>query len=134
MDVDVAPSTPGAEPDFDEIDADLIDELMRDDPVEDPQYGMDIDLLLSLGVEPADACKIINGAMRKVAPVTFMEAYGRGGLSDAAKCNPLGAKGLHALDFACKKPNGVHWDFSLASVRREAMQLVESADPDWIVG
>ena len=61
VDVDVAPSTPGAEPDFDELDADLIDELMRDDPVEDPQYGMDIDLLLSLGVEPADACKIVNG-------------------------------------------------------------------------
>ena len=125
---------PEDEPDFDELDQDYIDEIMRDEAEGDRQYGMDIDLLLSLGVEPVDACRFMNKSYRKVNPVTFVEAYGRGGLTNEAARNPLGTKGLRSLDFACLRPNGERLDLSRATDRREAMELVESDDPDWVIG
>ena len=49
------------------------------------QHGMDVDMLMSLGVEPADAIRFARKCMRHTAAVTFIEAYGRGGLSDEAR-------------------------------------------------
>ena len=70
---------------------------------------MDVDLLLYLGLEPVDACRLATKPLRRdVHAITFMEAYGRGGLCAEADRNPLGIRGLGALDLACPKPNGEH--------------------------
>ena len=125
---------PMEEPSFDDIDQAVIDELMKDEGPES-QYTMDVDLLLQLGCEPVDACRLANRPLRHdIHAISLMEAYGRGGLTDEATRSPLGIKGLGALDLACKKPNGDNWDFSRSADRREAMNLVEQCDPDWIVG
>ena len=126
------------EPDFDVIDQAVIDEMLREEEEREDdrsQFSMDVDLLLRLGCEPVDACRLATKPLRHdIHAVTFIEAYGRGGLmNEAVKC-PLGIKGLNALDFACLKPDGTRWDFTLAQNRHDAMALVDAQDPDWIIG
>ena len=105
----------------------------RDHPMAE-QHGMDIDMLMSMGVEPADAIRYVRKCMHHTAAVTFHEAYGRGGLSAEARKSPLNIKGLRSLDFACQKDDGSHWDFSKQSDKQEALRLIESDDPDWVIG
>ena len=128
------------DPSFANIDEAVIDSHMSDDePNADDhpmaaQYGMDVDMLLSMGVEPIDAIRYVRKCMHHTAAITFHEAYGRGGLSDEARRSPLNVKGLRSLDFACQKDDGSHWDFSKQSDRQEALRLIESDDPDWVIG
>ena len=95
---------------------------------------MDVDMLLSLGVEPVDATRFVRKCMRHTAAITFIEAYGRGGLSDEARSSSFNVHGLRALDFACLRDDGTPWDFSKSSHRADAMKLVDADNPDWIVG
>ena len=75
------------------------------------QYGMDVDMLLSMGVEPIDAIRFVRKCMHHAAAITLQEAYGRGGLTEEARKSSLNIKGLRSLDFACQKDDGSHWDF-----------------------
>ena len=126
------------DPNFDFINESVIDDIMAEDDSGDhepaSQYGMDIDMLLALGVEPIEASRYVYKLMRHNAEKTFYEAYGRGGLTHEARKSHLNVKGLRALDLACEKPNGTCWDFSKASDQREAIALIEADDPDWIIG
>ena len=110
------------------------DDMDAADHPDSVQFGMDVDMLMSMGVEPVDAIRYVRKCMRHTAAVTFIEAYGRGGLSDEARKSSFNVNGLRALDFACLKDNGDRWDFAKAGDRAEAMRLVDAEDPDWIVG
>ena len=96
------------------MDEELVDALDEDVMLEDPedappQFGMDVDMLISMGVAPADACDFVRKRMCAAIPATnFIEVYGRGGLSDEAKNTGLNLKGLGALDLATEKTDGTH--------------------------
>ena len=72
--------------------------------------------------------------MHHAAAITFQEAYGRGGLTEEARTSSLNIMGLRSLDFACQKDDGSHWDFSKQADRQEALRLLETDDPDWVIG
>ena len=72
--------------------------------------------------------------MHHAAAITFQEAYGRGGLTEEARKSSLNIKGLRSLDLACQKDDGSHWDFSKQADRQEALRLLETDDPDWVIG
>ena len=65
------------DPAFDIVDDSVLDDAMTDD--EDDagkhpdavQYGMDIDMLMSLGVEPVDATRFVRKCMLHSAAITF---------------------------------------------------------------
>ena len=128
----------GDDPSFDFINDSVIDDMIADNEFDhdnpSAQYGMDIDMLLALGVEPIEASRYVYKLMRHDAEKTFYEAYGRGGLTKEAKKSHFNVKGLQALDLACAKSDGAHWDFSKPSDQREAIALIEADNPDWIVG
>ena len=67
---------------------------------------------------------------------TFFEFYGHGTTVDASHGirRNLNVNGLHALDLRTTKPNGVPWDFSLASDRQLARSIVETEKPTWTIG
>ena len=140
LDADLAGDAPEEmdDPPFDSVDDSALDDAMTEDDVANHpdavQFGMDIDALLALGVEPVDATRFVRKCMLHSAAVTFHEAYGRGGLSEEARKSTLDIKGLRTLDFACTREDGSHWDFSRASDRKEALELLERDDPDWVVG
>ena len=105
------------EPSYDNVDQDVLDDevladlIVDDQPDDDAsarQYGMDIDMLLSLGVSPIDATRFVRKCMavQTRTPSTLIEAYGRGGLSEMAEHSNFNVKGLHALDLVNKKANG----------------------------
>ena len=121
--------------DDDEIDDDLMAEIEATD-LDNPaaQYGMDVDMLLSLGVDPVDATRFARKCMAIGSTSTFMEMYGRGGLSKLAESIRMDVKGLHALDFATQKSDGTHWDVSKFVDRQLAWDLVLKERSDWIVG
>ena len=135
------------DPSFDNVDEAVLDGAMIDENDDDEdnamgasehpdamQYGMDVDMLLSLGVQLVDAIRYVRKCMRHTASVTFHEAYGRGGLTEMARKSRLDIEGLRTLDFACEKENGDHWDFTRSADRDEAMALLEKDDPDWVIG
>ena len=135
-----ADELPLDDPPFHLVDEAVIEDAMTDDEgdahdhPDSVQFGMDIDMLLSLGVEPVDAIRYVRKCMMHTAAITFHEAYGRGGLTDEANKSRLDVKGLRTLDFACPRDDGGHWDFSRAKDRQEALALLELDDPDWVVG
>ena len=125
----------GDEPDFDGINDTLLDDIMSDNEEPPTEYGMDIDMLMTMGIAPADACRYARKCMRPIAAATtFHEVYGRGGLSKEAKSMGLNLKGLQAMNFCTTKADGHHWDFSKAEDRKAAWKIVHDDDPDWIVG
>ena len=136
--MELPPPTPIEEPEFDGVEATVVDDAMaeKNDATEeaDRQFGMDVDMLVAMGVTPADACNAVGDALGKSRSTDFFECYGRGGLCDEASRGPLGVKGLGALDFACPRADGSMWDFSRPTDRQEALSMVETQDPDWIIG
>ena len=126
------------DPDFDFINDSVIDDIMAEDDYDHDnpcaQYGMDIDMLLALGIEPIEASRYVHKLMRHDAEKTFYEANGRGGLTEMARKSHFNVKGLRSLDLACAKADGSNWDFSKPSDRREAIALIEADNPDWIIG
>ena len=65
-----------------------------------------------------------------------MEIYGRGRILEAAHgCRRnLNIRGLDALDLRTCKANGDAWNFDLASDRQEAIDLINTLKPTWIIG
>ena len=92
----------GVDPSFDIVDEAVMDAAMSDDDMDagdhpdSVQHGMDVDMLVAMGVEPVDAIRFVRKCMHHTAAVTFMEAYGRGGLSDEARKSSLNVTGLRA--------------------------------------
>ena len=46
----------------------------------------------------------------------------------------LNVRGLRALDSRTLKPYGTPWDFRLAADRDYALYLIETENPDWVIG
>ena len=65
-----------------------------------------------------------------------MELYGRGKLLEASHgCRRnLNINGLQALDLRTHKEDGTPWDFNLASDRQEALMLIDTQQPTWVIG
>ena len=67
--------------------------------------------------------------------VTFLELYGSGNLCDtAAASHNLNLSCLKALDPRYKKDGSGALDFSRKTDRGMAPALIESEDPDWVIG
>ena len=98
-----------------------------------------MDILQTLGVGPMEAnrysSKIMRISSQPLNP-TFVEMYGCGNIVHAANhvLRNLNVEGLNAFDLRTSKPNGVAWDFSRRSDRKEALQYVKDKKPTWIVG
>ena len=104
----------------------------------DPEEMMDMiammDTLQTLGVSALNANRFARKAVKSRLPVEFFELYGRGGISaSASQCPSMNITGLGALDLATSKPNGEPWNFLLSADRRQAKQMIEEADPDWVI-
>lgn len=117
-----------------------------------------VDFLQCLGVPADEACNVSSAVARNkplfphlrtqleeqqrlVAAIseaqpTFMELYGRGKLLDASQgCSRnLNLRGLGALDLRTCKSDGFHWDINLASGRQEAIELIRTQRPTWVIG
>ena len=67
---------------------------------------------------------------------TFVELYGRGKLLEASHgCRRnLNIDGLRALDPRTHKKDGTPWDFNLAADRQEALMLIDTTQPTWVIG
>ena len=114
-----------------------------------------LDVLQTLGVRVTRACTFATPTIKAndlakqrcqtrttrrecVASLTgatpsFIEVYGRGGLTDAAqKFKGLNVVGLRVLDLISHRPDGEKWDFTKTQDRKWAKRLVEQEDPDWI--
>ena len=120
-------------------------ELLHD-PDGDHMMSTLINVLQTNGVSIGDAVEYAVHVMksRPVRPVsmgktynpTLFEVYGHGTIVDASHGirRSLNVNGLRALDLRTTKPNGVAWDFSLASDRQLAQSMVETEKPTWIIG
>ena len=126
---------------------DTVDENLQDEDDMMDHGGVDDDMgnsedadtmisvLQTLGVNAIKAVQYVKSITRK-QPTTFMEIYGRGGLSDLAEKQRrnLNLSGLAALDLRTQKPNGEPWNFNKKSDHKEALRLYEELKPDWVVG
>ena len=67
---------------------------------------------------------------------TFLELYGRGGITDEdnGARRGLNIKGLGALDLHTIKPDGSMWDFRRRADRREALEMVDELQPNFVIG
>ena len=94
-----------------------------------------VSVLQTLGVNAVQAVAF-SKSVQKRRPATFMEVYGRGGLSDLAlrQRRNLNVEGLAALDLRTSKPNGQAWNFNHKADQREALELWETLKPDWVIG
>ena len=140
------------------------DIAMREDAAdlveEEPEYGMTalMDVLQCLGVSAENASSFSSAIVRNKhrfhelrqqfeeqhrlvmavseSKPTIVEIYGRGKLPDAShgcKRN-LNADGLHALELRTNKANGQPWAVNLEADRQEALELVLTTKPQWIIG
>ena len=66
----------------------------------------------------------------------LMEMYGQGSLVTEAnnKRRPLNLRGLNAFDLRTLKPDGTPWNFNVRADRHLAQRMIDTDDPDWIVG
>ena len=103
--------------------------LMDDDVVADDHPVMVIQALMAAGASRRDA-------VYKVSQMTtFHEVYGRGFICEQANLERrnLNVRGLRVFDLRVLRPDGAPWDFTKAAHRREARQMVEDEEPDWII-
>lgn len=82
-----------------------------------------------------DATRTYIATITSAKP-TFIEIFGRGGLVEASHGlrRNLNVHGLDALDLRTCKESGEPWDFSKPADRQEALHLVRTRRPSWIVG
>ena len=93
-----------------------------------------MDTLQPLGVDAVAANRFAAAVLRETP--AFMKFYGRGSMVQFANTRrrDLNVLGKHALDLSTFKPSGEAWDFTLAADRDEARQLVETEEPNWVMG
>ena len=94
-----------------------------------------VDYLVLVGAEPIEAKDRVN-SMRGRRSTTFMEVYGGGAINECANIarRERGLKGIGALDIRTTKPDGPPWDFTKRADRRLASELIDSQNPDWLIG
>ena len=65
-----------------------------------------------------------------------MEVYGRGAIVDCANKarRDFNIKGLEAFDLRTNKPDGTPWNFSIKADRKLAKNMINQANPDWLIG
>ena len=117
------------------------DDVMADNVAESEDHEMIalMDILQTLGVEPAEANRFSSRIMRvSNQPInpTFVEMYGCGNIVNAANhiLRDLNVSGLQAFDLRTARPDGKPWDFSKKSDRTLALRYVKEKKPTWIVG
>ena len=107
-----------------------------DDDMGDEADGQPmIDYLVLTGADPTEARSKVYSMLGR-RPTTFMEVYGRGAINETANKarRDLDLKGIGALDLRTTKASGVPWNFNLRSDRREARELIDKLQPDWLIG
>ena len=94
-----------------------------------------VEYLVLTGADPTEARSKVYSMLGK-RPTTFMEVYGRGAINETANKarRNLDLKGLGALDLRTTKASGEPWNFNLRSDRREARELIDQRQPDWLIG
>ena len=94
-----------------------------------------IDLLTESGVKPERAKAKVKDFLNPTS-ATFMELYGRGSIVRQANESrrDLNVIGLGALDLRTCKPDGSNLDFRRRADRREASELIDRLQPDFVVG
>ena len=94
-----------------------------------------VDYLVLVGADPIEAKDRVN-SMRGRRSTTFMEVYGGGAINECANRarRDIGLKGIGALDIRTLKPDGSSWDFTKRADRRLASELIDSQNPDWLIG
>ena len=113
--------------------------MMDGEPPFDLDEGEDadamIDYLVIIGADRTEARHKVNAMMGK-GPATFMEVYGRGAIVEEANKSRrrLDLKGIGAMDIRTCKADGSNWDFNKRSDRRMARELIDSQNPDWLIG
>ena len=110
----------------------------------DEDHHMDADAmqfaLTAAGVEQSDIDTFIQriyGVDRNAPDTkTFFEVYGMGNIVAEAnqKRRHLNLKGLNAFDLRTVKPDGTPWNFNSRSDRKLAKEMIDSANPDWLIG
>ena len=111
-----------------------INNIEDSDMGEHDEYDAMVSVLQTLGVHVLQAVAYTKSIYQK-RPTTFMEVYGRGGLSDLAlgQRRSLNLSGLAALDLRTQKPNGQPWDFTKKSDQKEAVGIWKELKPDWVL-
>ena len=99
------------------------------------EHGHVIETLIGAGCDRGEAVRSVNSMMLPTE-ATFMELYGRGGITADANATrrSLNVKGLGAFDLRTLKPDGTPWDFSRRADRKMAMEHIDTQHPDFVVG
>ena len=123
-------------PVLDEDDLDV--QHLHEEPEQDDSHPVSlIQSLMAAGVTRYDAINAVSTMTcnTHMAPTTFCEVYGRGEIVNTANeaRRNLNLKGLRTFDLRVRRDDGVFWDLSKAQHRREALDIIEREDPDWVV-
>ena len=97
-----------------------------------------VTMLVGHGVQPIDAQRfvtsLVKGESGNEDATGFVELYGQGGLSKAAKrFKGLNVRGLEVLDLRSARPDGESWDFTRQSDRLRALRLLREQQPMWVI-
>ena len=93
-----------------------------------------MDALQTLGVDVVKANRFAAAILR--SRPSLLELYGRGRVKDMANGSHrnLNMLGDEALDMRTCKPNGEPWNFALKADRMEALEIVRTKKPTWVIG
>ena len=103
--------------------------------VEDDAADAMVTALTRAGVAPEQARIAAINKNQRAPALTFVEVYGRSVRNQSLHFRRnLSIKGLDALDLRKTESNNEPWNFTKKADRRQAGQLVEDLNPDWILG
>ena len=94
-----------------------------------------VSCMTSAGISETDAKDLARRMYSVTSSPSFVEVYGKS-ISDHvlhARRN-LNVRGLGSLDLRSTKADGQHWDFTKKSDRREAKHMIDTQNPDWVIG
>ena len=120
--------------------ADLFGDFDHDAPstMDDTVTGPDDmqSALIGAGTDAIAAAQFVDRIFGVQHATTFMEMYGQGSLVTDAnhKRRSLNLRGLNAFDLRTLKPDGTPWNFNVRADRQLAQKMIDTDDPDWIIG
>ena len=109
-------------------------EFDDDEPMDELDSNVMLHAFLSAGTDLEAAKLYVNKIYNGKA--TFVEMYGQGSIVAEANKNrrSLNITGLNAFDLRTLKPDGQPWNFNVRADRKLARQMINEADPEWIIG